>query len=384
MARKVAALVLAMAMSLPCTGETSKRLWVLVPTFGVQESDKAPRPSLGSKVSTLMFLQLFTTLRKKPTPNPFNLDFGDAGITWDSEALPPVTFDDAERLAQTEIDEDPIMTFWGDISEYGDELFISPRLSVRTDGWVHSVTANPWLVKIRVGDKIEILAAPLPRTRYEFGAFRINRELLSDLNKPGGLELFDAPRANAKRIGRVGDYFKRVFQKGAFAKVVLPGDTESGWIRTPTLSSKPTEALAFTSGLLRVFRHDWQGAKADFLKVKDVPNSPAAVQLDSDLYLALCSSNLGDSNGAISFAKNASQFDEYSFVAGQYLAMSYLAAVSKLNPKESKPQLGELQRLAFRVLPSRMHTDDQRIWLEELQRLARDLNSKTSVKERSQ
>src|SRR5689334_11573940 len=76
-----------------------RRLWVLVPVFSAAESGAPLGVSLGSKVSTLMFLQLFTTLRKHPTPNPKGLDFGDAGITWDSEALAPSTYEEADRLA---------------------------------------------------------------------------------------------------------------------------------------------------------------------------------------------------------------------------------------------------------------------------------------------
>src|SRR5580692_1791401 len=130
--------ILTCRLTCPAAGPSQMRLWILVPVFRVQPDSGSP--ALGSKVSTFLFLQLFTGLRKAPTPNPLNLDFGKGGVTWDSESLPPATFDEANQLA-TEQAEDPIMIFWGDVTAYSDHVFISPRLSIRTDERARNITA---------------------------------------------------------------------------------------------------------------------------------------------------------------------------------------------------------------------------------------------------
>src|SRR6266436_5506005 len=108
--------VLAAALLTGIAHSQDRRLWILVPKFensGVRRLDE-----FGTKTSTFVFLQLWSQLVQRPTPNPERVDFGRAGVTWDNEALPPRSFEEAEALARLQ-KEDPILIVWGQIDEWG-------------------------------------------------------------------------------------------------------------------------------------------------------------------------------------------------------------------------------------------------------------------------
>lgn len=301
-----------------------RRLWILVPNFensGIRRVDE-----FGTKTSTFVFLQLWRQLIKRPTPNPEGLDFGKAGVTWDHEALPPRSFEEAEALARLQT-EDPILIVWGQMTEWGDSIFIHPRLAIRTDGSAAPVTGAVWKIAVGNGADSEVISVPLPATRYDFSPVQLSTEVISRFSKPEGLELFKEPRANAEKIGEVGEYFTRILQEGNYAKVQVRGLSSPGWVYAPPLSSTPTEFVDFTSGILKVLRRDWRGALANLNRTASVRNAPESVKSDAQLLAALCLSESGNHQAAINLLEGARERPARSLRLDQYLAMAYLSAV---------------------------------------------------------
>lgn len=368
-------IVVALLSTLRCLAAepSEKRLWILVPVFRVEPSPG--NPTLGTKVSTYLFLQLFTGLRKAPTPNPLKLDFGKGGVTWDSESLPPTTFAEANQLARAQA-EDPIMVFWGDVTQYADHVFVSPRLSIRTDDDVRDITWYPWSVTVNLKEEPVTLKARLPRTHYDFQTFQLKDDVLANLNEPGGLPLFAEPSADSQHIGKVGDYFTRVSQQGDFAQVTIPNSAKQGWIRTPSLSSKRVESLAFAAGILKIFRQDWEGAEHDFSDALGASVVPLPVRVDSQLYFALIFSKEKRHDNAIAAAQKALHEDKFSFPAVQFLALSYLETMNENPELFKRAYLEDLEILAYRDIWPRVHSSEDEQWASQLKDLVSRLRTK--------
>ena len=122
-----------------------------------------------------------------------------------------------------------------------------------------------------------------------------------------------------------------------------------------------------------MFRHDWEGAERELAKVSKLDDVPPTVRLDAGLLRALCASKRGDHRQAISLAHEATVLDEYSFVAAQYLVMSYLDAIADRRPSKSQVEISELAGIVSTVLASRANTEADREWLQTVQRLVNAL-----------
>jgi hypothetical protein len=318
-----------------------RRLWILVPNF--ENSSVQRMDEFGTKTSTFIFLQLWSKLIQSPTPNPERLSFGKAGVTWDSEALPPRSYEEAEALARLQ-KEDPILVVWGQIDEWGGSILVHPKLSIRTDGTASSVTTAPWKVVFSGGTAARTISVPLPATRYDFSPVQLSGDTIARLKTPGGLDLLKDPRPNAEKIGEIGDYFTRTEQQGNYAKVRVRGLSSPGWVYVPLLSSVPTEFVDFTSGVLMVLRHDWKDAFAMFKSTASVENAPASVKADALLLAALCLSESGKHESAITLLKGARERPAQSVRLDQYLAMAYLSAIAS-NPEHSGIYVDDLRTL---------------------------------------
>jgi len=294
-------IVIAVFLS-PSSSAQDRRLWILVPNFensGIRRVDE-----FGTKTSTFVFLQLWKQLVRHPTPNPEGLDFGGAGVTWDHDALPPRSFEEAEALARLQ-SENPILIVWGQMTEWGNSIFVHPRLAVRTDAAAAPVTSAVWRIDLGHRGEPRIISVPLPATRYDFSPVQLSAEVINRLSKPEGLELVKEPRPGAEKIGEVGEYFARILQEGNYAKVQARGFSSPGWVYVPPLSSTPTEFIDFTSGILKVLRHDWRGALANFNRTESIRSTPESVKSDALLLTALCYSQSGDHAAAIKLLEDA-------------------------------------------------------------------------------
>lgn len=318
-----------------------RRIWILVPNFensGVRRLDE-----FGTRTSTFIFLQLWGRLIQHPTPNPEGLDFGNAGVTWDSEALPPRSYEDAEALARLQ-KEDPVLIVWGQLDEWGDSIFIHPRLAIRTDGSASSLTSAIWKIKVGKGVTTKAISVGLPGLRYDFSPVQLSKDVISQFGAPGGLTLLRDPHPDADKIGEVGDYFTRILQEGDYAKVQVRGLPSPGWVYVPPLSSAPTEFVEFTSGVLKVLRQDWKGALANFNRTASVKNTPESVRADNLLLAALCLSASGKHQAAVTLLKGARERPAQSLRLSQYLAMAYLSGIVD-DPEHSGGYTEELRAL---------------------------------------
>ena len=318
-------------MNSPSKWSNGTRLWILVPAF---DNDGMPTiDEFGTKTATFVFLQLWKDLIKRPTPNPKGLDFGDAGITWDFDALPPQTFEEAialDALETEEEEEGPIlMTFWGRISSWAGTVVLDARLAIRSNEAAAAFTKNAWKIPpSALGSRREVVL-PLPAMNYEFAPISLSPDAVSALSSPEGIPILSAASANAQVVGHAGEYFTRIGQEGNFAKVQVRGLKEPAWIYIPTLSNESTEAFDFTSAILKILRHDWDGATVHLRRAISIGHSNVSVTEDGKLLLALCLSQTDHYDDSISLLKVARTYPWHSQRADQYLAMAYLAAISR-------------------------------------------------------
>jgi hypothetical protein len=323
-------LLLAMCITASAQVSDSDRLWILVPVFRA-DSGTDNRIQLGIKISTLYFLQLWTTLRKAPTPNPRELNFGDAGITWDNESLAPNSFDDADRLANADSPKS-VMTLWGNVRDLGHTFYIEPRLSILGSNVAPSKTTVALILPGSLSSLGSAVRLPLLGTRYQFKPFELNSELGRDLLEPGGLPLLSRPFPNAMVIGRAGDYFTRISQERDYAKVTVLGVKGAAWIYVRPFPDKVTESVKFTSGVLRLFRHDWQGAASDFGTIAHSSDVPEAIRRDAGLYLSISMANLGEYHAAVTEARYVLERNPYSIRAREVLASIIIIDASAEEP----------------------------------------------------
>lgn len=220
------------------------------------------------------------------------------------------------------------MVVWARITAWGSEVFLHPRLAIRTDGTARPFSSVAWRVVSKANGSLQEFSVPLPSTRYEFAPIRLSKSLLNRLRSPEDLPLLSEPSPAAPVLGSVGPYFTRIGQDGNYAKVSARGLDKPGWLFVPALSETSTEFLDFTSGALKVLRHDWNGALAHFKRVAQVTNTSTAVSEDSKLLTALCLSQLGRDVEAVSILQEARERAWRSPSTERYLAMAYLVVIS--------------------------------------------------------
>jgi hypothetical protein len=367
--RQRIALLTLLALSLSdVTIAAAKPYVVLVPVFLVRSTDRTPSQAerLGNKVATVINLQLWLTLRRPPE-NELRDRPGEGEVTWDSDSLPPRTANQADDLARAYTPE-AFMTVWGNVDAVGDDVYINPRLSIRNDGAGEDLWDNFWVVKSPKDQSVLLRATP-PNARYEFLPIPVRRSVIGDLITPGGLPLYDP--ATSEQLGTAGDYFRREYSfkgQGYEAAIVkIPGRSKEAMVKVPTFTNEPTELVSFTSGVLRLFRHDWKYACENFLEVTRVKWVTPPVRRDVDAYMSMCLSKMGNITEAIQLASHASSRPPFTFERYQYWAMSVAEAFSRSTSTEEKAKYEtELRRIREQYLNTAASSRHNFEWLDDL------------------
>jgi hypothetical protein len=212
----------------------------------------------------------------------------------------------------------------------------------------------------------------VPRRQVDFRPIVLRPDLLAELKDPSGLKLYARP-SGTEILGTVGDYFRALQQGPDSAQVILPDGT-TGWVRLPNLSRDRSEVVHFAGALVRIFRQDWAAAKELFLKVVNNPNAPAAVKIDSYLYLAVADGRSGGDSDQ--WLRRAYELNPYSKTVVQYMCINHLEVLSRMSEAERKGEKGAQQRrLLDQILESTQalfpHDDG---WIKSVKALSAKLS----------
>lgn len=296
-----------------CCSGLAQEILLFVAPF---DSSAAGEPEIGKKVSVILNLQVWQTLR---IPLAGSGRSTKGAVTWDVAAEPPATYLEADELAaQTG---DPNFVLWGKAWRYGNGNVVEAFLLIR-DTQKKRDAFPAWTVRLNDGSTFSV---GVPRRQVDFAPIVLRADLLADLREPSGLKLYDGP-SGTETHGYTGDYFQALEQGPDSAKVRLP-DGRTGWVRLPNLSRNPSEVVNFSAGLLRVFRQDWDGATALLQRVVNNPHAPTGVRIDALLYLAIAAAHTG--GDPYGFVRSAYELEPYSKTTIQYLCMVQLWEISR-------------------------------------------------------
>ncbi len=313
--------------------------------------------AIGLNVATVLNLRTWKTFRRKPWPdNPRDLDFGSAGITWDTELLPEQSHQAAERRIESWTI-GAQMVLWGRAYPYGSGVAVQPRLSLPlyNDGRVHR--NEVWNVTVD-GQTVE---ADLPARRYELPPILLDAGLVERYRAPTVMTIYRDRQGDAV-IGRVGSSFVGEIIEADKAQV--RSDGVRGWIRYPGLGSSSSGVVDFIAGLIRIYRADWGGAASALGRVLENPAVKPRIALDARLLRGMARERDGRS-GRDDFA-TALRLDPDYDVAVRYLVMADLSRLASANVADRPP----LRARISETLDAHLHlfsTEDP--WLIDVRRI---------------
>jgi len=239
------------------------------------------RPGLGFAVSAVVGLQVWQTLRKAPTPNPARLSFGDGVVIWDPVTAGIDSHEAAEAVAR-KANIGAQLVLWGKAYEFGDGVVVQLNLTLPRYHDFRERTPEVWRFAWHEGRAV--LEADLPSRRYSFEPIVLERSVVERYSRPDAIALFSQPEGGTE-VGRLGGRFLAL-RSGPDAVFVRPAQGRDGWVQLPELAANRSEAVDFVSAMLRIYRADWEGARALFARVVESPAAPAALRLDAALLRA--------------------------------------------------------------------------------------------------
>ncbi len=259
-----------------------------------------PKP-LATSVWTVVYLQIWRTLRKAPDPNPSKLSFGDGLVDWDEVQPAPITADAAIERARKN---NAQLVLWGDVYPYQSAL--SPRRGVRDDALVQAQLLLPqsaepraakpetWRVTLHTATgNDEIVEADIPQRAYSFDTVVIPQTVADLYSQPWFLTVYRST-STREPIGAIGDTFWARRHLNEWTQVELPG-RKVGWVRLPKLDSSSSDLVNFCAGVIRAFRGDWGGTVAKMKLISKSTTASWLLKIDSYLYQALAKEKQGAS-----------------------------------------------------------------------------------------
>ena len=303
-------------LSLPASAQT---ITTYVAPFRSSINDA--NPDIGNHVGVILNLQIWQTLQIPPTGPGRNTK----GLTyWDVSSRPPTSFADADALAR-EAGNDSQIVLWGKTFPYGKQYLVQAFLSIR--GRIGNAPAGKSIWSVIAPDG-KPMSVDVPEWQVNFDPVALRPEILAELRDPAGLKIYSG-RRSGDAIGFAGNSIHALEQYPDAAKVALPDGT-LGWVRLPELSTQPSEIVWYTSGVMRIFRQDWSGAKDHFQKVLDISHAPLTVRVDSLLYQAVAADHMGED--PYPYIQKAYNLSPYSRVVVQYACLARLAQLARMSP----------------------------------------------------
>jgi hypothetical protein len=161
-------------------------------------------------------------------------------------------------------------------------------------------------------------------------------------------------------------YFYEIYDDA----LLIATENRKGWVRTPLITGHESEAVVFSSGMVRLLRGDWRGAQRDFDNLLARSDMPQELRVHALLYRGLVKEKAGNV-GRAEF-ETAYRLNPLDRSAAAYLLMSRLADISRLQADHQDKQLGSawnrLQQTLDATRPL-FPADDP--WIKEIDKLSR-------------
>lgn len=322
--------------------------------------------ALGQNVATVLNLQIWKTFRRTPyvpppaPPSPLN--FGSAGIAWDTARLPAQTHEAAERAVK-HWRLGGQMVLWGKAYPYGDGIAVQSRLSMPLYEDGRGVRHEIWRLSIGGED----LSADLPARRYELSAILLEREVVQRYEKPDLLVVYRG-RTGDEVVGRIGDSFVGEIIEPDQARIRFDGGR--GWIRYGGLERGRSVVVEFVSALVRIHRADWQGAASALTRLLENKESKPRLRIDAKLLLGMVRERAGgDGRGPIAAALETAP---HSRAAVQYMVMSHLSRMARFpDDPARRAQAGNRVRKLLASKRRLFAEDDP--WLNAVMRILKQI-----------
>ena len=298
------------------------------------------RPGLGFAVSAVVGLQVWQTLRKAPTPNPAGLSFGDGVVIWDPVTAGIDSHESAEAVAR-KANIGAQLVLWGKAYEFGDGVVVQLNLTLPRYHDFRERTPEIWRFAWAEGGAS--LEADLPSRRYSFEPIVLERSVVERYSRPDAIALYSRPEGGTE-VGRLGGRFLAL-RSGGDAVYVRTAQGREGWVRLPELASSRSEVVDFVSAMVRIYRADWDGARALFARVVESPAAPAALRLDAALLSARAGLLAGKPPTAmLDEMESAATLSPHARRAALYEAMARIAAEESQHRCPRAERLDGLER----------------------------------------
>lgn len=286
---------------------------------------------LSRSVNTILRLQIWQTLRKSARQEGAKLSFGAGAVKWGPDHLPELSYRSAETVAQ-HVRILAQIVLWGTVEEYGGgavvqaflTLPIYPKLNDRYYKDFRTERNEVWVIRIPADDKIVTFGLDVPRRRVPFEPVVLRPQVIEQYATLDSIVMYD--RSNpSKEIGVLSGIIDGVEQLGDKALVTSKGVT--GIVFLPELAEHRSEIVEFASGLMRIFRGDWQGAIALFTRVVGNSHAPTDIRIDANLYSAMANAKLGRSG--TEDIEQARALNPYAVRVVRFAIMDKLAELSR-------------------------------------------------------
>ncbi|MEG3164466.1 hypothetical protein U1701_07665 [Sphingomonas sp. PB2P19] len=272
--------------------------------------------AIGANVTATVNLSIWRTLRKKPWPNPTNLDFGSGLVIWSDDQLPENPARAARATLRDNADLDMIL--WGSAQPVGPDVVVQAYLLTRPleDG------AAPRQALWQVSRGGRTLSLGLPRQLYVMGSVPLRRDLVALFDAPSALRV--CPTKTRHCAGpAVGPTMRALEHQGPWTSLITP-DGRRGWVYLHEIGATSNEIASFTGGLISYYRGDYGQAARLFEAVSTARSANALVQEDAATLRAAALSRAG-APGAAAAIDAVRSVDPYSVFALQTAVMDALA-----------------------------------------------------------
>ena len=301
----------------PVTAALPDQITLYIPAF------EGPN-ALGRNVATVVNLRIWTTLRSKPWPNnPNNLDFGKGLIIWNQSPLKIQSHIVAEKSAKN-INILAQMVLWGKAYNYGDGVVVQANMSMPQYRDYREQNNEIWKIRYRN----TTFVADIPRRRLEIASIVLTNEVINEYSLPSALKIY-RDRQGGEPIGSVGSSYRGIQLEPQLGLAKVIADDVTGWVRLPRLGKQRTEVSAFVSGIMKIFRADWEDALKYMRRVIENSHTNTPLRIDAHLYAGMALERL-DKSGRDHFEK-ALELNPYARRAVEYLLMGEVAALARQN-----------------------------------------------------
>lgn len=321
----------------PARESNPDTITIVVPAFFSEP------PRVGLNAMTVLWLQIWKTLRKAPDRNPDGLSFGNGQALWDDITLEEPTHEAAAKRA----DNSAQIVVWGKAYALGSGSSVMVYLTLPATKDSRMRKFEQWKLTFSVSRKDYVLIADVPSRQYSFEPISLTEALVSTYSSIDALPIYRT-RTGTEPLGDAASASELFALEWEDNSVRVRTDKGIGWIRLSYLSNT-TEVVDFVGGLMRIFRADWDGAFTLLSRVASNRQAPSEVRIDANLLMARAAYQLG--RNVQPYLEDAEKLDRFSQRIVRYRVMGMLAELQNSNARE----LGEKAVETKEYLDARAH-----------------------------